>query len=186
MCFNSTMVRLKVGDRYTKGDERVSFQFHNGSIKSLTGFTTIMIQTSFNSTMVRLKAVLEEPTRDPNKCFNSTMVRLKAGTAVVLVATSLLGFNSTMVRLKAPLPPHPKSLSPSFNSTMVRLKVDLTTFINAGQPSFNSTMVRLKVPDVEACRDDQLGFNSTMVRLKAWWVLLTMRCLRVSIPQWFD
>ena len=59
--FNSTMVRLKVMRAGLVGIEVVTlFQFHNGSIKrELLSFHFERALISFNSTMVRLKDVIE-------------------------------------------------------------------------------------------------------------------------------
>ena len=71
--------------------------------------------------MVRLKEEAMRKFRGYGISFNSTMVRLKAVTHIQL-GLPLLGFNSTMVRLKVRLITAPGTQSPSFNSTMVRLK----------------------------------------------------------------
>ena len=56
--FNSTMVRLKVGDSIKRSIESL-FQFHNGSIKS-DGVTEVVSPfMGFNSTMVRLKGLIQ-------------------------------------------------------------------------------------------------------------------------------
>ena len=56
--------------------------------------------SGFNSTMVRLKARLQNRDAPLLTCFNSTMVRLKVAYSDTLSAIELC-FNSTMVRLKA-------------------------------------------------------------------------------------
>ena len=76
--FNSTMVRLKVEAAPPDGADTVMFQFHNGSIKSVTPDSQRSNRRlSFNSTMVRLKADLTILNTRSFICFNSTMVRLK-------------------------------------------------------------------------------------------------------------
>ena len=70
------MVRLKA-DRRERLPSVISFQFHYGTIKSLTDATTFPIPEYFNSTMVRLKVRDASTTNLPYIHFNSTMVRLK-------------------------------------------------------------------------------------------------------------
>ena len=53
-CFNSTMVRLKDPDAFTKFD-LATFQFHYGTIKSNRVEAVTDVELTFNSTMVRLK-----------------------------------------------------------------------------------------------------------------------------------
>ena len=59
--FNSTMVRLKVHSIVVLNGTVVLFQFHNGSIKSQLADFIHSVDSRFNSTMVRLKAVLPCP-----------------------------------------------------------------------------------------------------------------------------
>ena len=76
------------------------FQFHYGTIKSqqLVGIGVSL--QSFNSTMVRLKALVYIVFIREVLPFNSTMVRLKVN-YVFNKSYHLWTFNSTMVRLKA-------------------------------------------------------------------------------------
>ena len=53
------------------------FQFHYGTIKSNDAFDVASRYMSFNSTMVRLKALHKELDRLRRTSFNSTLVRLK-------------------------------------------------------------------------------------------------------------
>ena len=56
------------------------FQFHNGSIKRRIAQALFWLYLeSFNSTMVRLKGIIEHLESQEGLCFNSTMVRLKEG-----------------------------------------------------------------------------------------------------------
>ena len=74
-CFNSTMVRLKDPDAFTKFD-LATFQFHYGTIKSNRVEAVTDVELTFNSTMVRLKDLdIAQMSNDYNN-FNSTMVRL--------------------------------------------------------------------------------------------------------------
>ena len=52
--FNSTMVRLKV-KRNKAYFQILQFQFHYGTIKSISVFQCFPLKEHFNSTMVRLK-----------------------------------------------------------------------------------------------------------------------------------
>ena len=98
--------------------------------------------------MVRLKAydASEYLLVDPG--FNSTMVRLKALLQVDM-GFYLRSFNSTMVRLKAYSHRRTTVEDDGFNSTMVRLKDGLCLIPDRGLLGFNSTMVRLKGPIFE-------------------------------------
>ena len=75
-CFNSTMVRLKDPDAFTKFD-LATFQFHYGTIKSKPSRSRFIQGFYFNSTMVRLKVFFSDSVVLPSANFNSTMVRLK-------------------------------------------------------------------------------------------------------------
>ena len=75
--FNSTLVRLKDDfQAKVKGLPRL-FQFHIGTIKSITLPQMVMIIIDFNSTLVRLKAARRELGSKGQTYFNSTLVRLK-------------------------------------------------------------------------------------------------------------
>ena len=56
----------------------LQFQFHYGSIKMASEKLNRRIIMGFNSTMVRLKSLGENPTVETLRGFNSTMVRLKS------------------------------------------------------------------------------------------------------------
>ena len=102
--FNSSMVRLKVGDPWICREDRAEFQFQYGTIESHGEFESIYRDlTDFNSSMVRLKEFSN---------FTPDM--------------ALRDFNSSMVRLKVLLPWSQLQFLPHFNSSMVRLK-DLKT-----------------------------------------------------------
>jgi len=75
------------------------FQFHFGTIRSITASCRAEAKFSFNSTLVRLEAGLRRVLFGLLLCFNSTLVRLeellkKDGYVY------LSSFNSTLVRLE--------------------------------------------------------------------------------------
>ena len=77
-CFNSTMVRLKVGHEFGQFCAHILFQFHYGTIKRWPQpWKNASAETCFNSTMVRLKGRSEHFLYARIQGFNSTMVRLK-------------------------------------------------------------------------------------------------------------
>ena len=91
-CFNSTMVRLKAAIASHRVAHPVSFQFHNGSIKSQTALADRVNFEAFqfhNGSIKSRKTGLRSERRDVG--FNSTMVRLKAmrysGTPIVAVSS---------------------------------------------------------------------------------------------------
>ena len=92
------MVRLKALQRW-KEVAQAAFQFHYGTIKSVSLVALLLVLLYFNSTMVRLKGPRGGCGADAWRYFNSTMVRLKAWMTSA-VACSITYFNSTMVRLK--------------------------------------------------------------------------------------
>ena len=75
------------------------FQFHYGTIKRSDLIVIASDTSNFNSTMVRLKALISTLFAEILTDFNSTMVRLKVFN---FSSNSLyvIYFNSTMVRLK--------------------------------------------------------------------------------------
>ena len=162
------------------------FQFHTGSIKSVSEDTVADVDESFNSTLVRLKAFAQGHQCHCVYSFNSTLVRLKADFSPYV--EPLTSFNSTLVRLKASAEECDNCCKPGFNSTLVRLKESqnnrvlqrevLFQFhtgsikrehierIFSVRLGFNSTLVRLKVDRLEDVTGRLAGFNSTLVRLK--------------------
>ena len=70
------MVRLKV-EYLALCDALGRFQFHYGTIKSLSPTNSFFSPHYFNSTMVRLKENLPQSSIHSRPHFNSTMVRLK-------------------------------------------------------------------------------------------------------------
>ena len=96
--FNSTMVRLKAST-FNVDWMTGKFQFHYGTIKSITPSVHLPSCINFNSTMVRLKDLSAADIDMWYTNFNSTMVRLKVYASRV-GKMELLNFNSTMVRLK--------------------------------------------------------------------------------------
>ena len=97
-CFNSTMVRLKDPDAFTKFD-LATFQFHYGTIKSARFPSNCITYRHFNSTMVRLKAAWVK-----ERFLDSSLFQFHYGTIKSTIldddTASVLHFNSTMVRLK--------------------------------------------------------------------------------------
>src|ERR1043166_7756388 len=84
------------------------FQFHLGSIKSLTRSRTAaqrVSSLSFNSILVRLKTSLGAECADEavNLCFNSILVRLKTSRGASARRARRPRFNSILVRLRASL-----------------------------------------------------------------------------------
>ena len=113
VCFNSNMVRLKVG--LGESDSKVSgcfnsnmvrlkeilffqltalllFQFQYGTIKSRISVLSGLSESCFNSNMVRLKVNLLQIERFSVLCFNSNMVRLKVLMLVLLHLPSVFQF----------------------------------------------------------------------------------------------
>ena len=77
--------------------------------------------TSFNSTLVQLKAHCLPIPGQSSLCFNSTLVQLKADNLLYEPSADWC-FNSTLVQLKVYcINGYPK-LPTSFNSTLVQLK----------------------------------------------------------------
>ena len=80
LCFNSIVVRLKVTAMMVHSHEEEKFQFHSGSIKSLSILSDINSKIMcFNSIVVRLKVRLHLYSSIEINCFNSIVVRLKEG-----------------------------------------------------------------------------------------------------------
>ena len=76
ICFNSTMVRLK--DRYIMGEKvDVEFQFHYGTIKSISKYNTSSPQQMFQFHYGTIKRSIYRYKASIHSGFNSTMVRLK-------------------------------------------------------------------------------------------------------------
>ncbi len=98
------------------------FQFHYGTIEGHGFFSFKCNLLHFNSTMVRLRADIENGTILDYINFNSTMVRLRVAEAGE-GDFEYLDFNSTMVRLRVYRPELLIDTISHFNSTMVRLRV---------------------------------------------------------------
>ena len=82
--FNSRMVRLKVKNLTFDQEHLTGFQFQNGSIKRWDAAMAHFPKWSFNSRMVRLKALIAVPVAHFRKRFNSRMVRLKVDPLMAL------------------------------------------------------------------------------------------------------
>ena len=100
-----------------------SFQFHIGTIKSITSRNECVCCRHFNSTLVRLKVseVSCDYIRGAN--FNSTLVRLKARlTPQSLIGVPSFQFHIGTIKSMAELKPDMDKHNANFNSTLVRLK----------------------------------------------------------------
>ena len=98
VCFNSTMVRLKVAMPTPVFEFREEFQFHYGTIKSPIPGAVTNNSPCFNSTMVRLKAEDYRMLRSIAKFqFHYGTIKRRCG---AWIPESCIRFNSTMVRLK--------------------------------------------------------------------------------------
>ena len=76
------MVRLKASANSAKASAGVLFQFQYGAIKRFPNIDCIVSRSHFNSSMVRLKAVVASVPAVTRPYFNSSMVRLKVTPAV--------------------------------------------------------------------------------------------------------
>ena len=75
------------------------FQFQLGTIKSAPVESALFEIYSFNSSLVRLKVLIEPIERIEYSRFNSSLVRLKA-TFFAGIPDRICCFNSSLVRLK--------------------------------------------------------------------------------------
>ncbi len=75
--FNSSVVRLKVGEYCSFGESCSLFQFQCGAIKSMMAKLITGLFTNFNSSVVRLKAKQRTQFIILFHDFNSSVVRLK-------------------------------------------------------------------------------------------------------------
>ena len=163
--FNSTMVRLKVTGMRGKRKLVVTFQFHNGSIKSHS----------------------DKPTRHRQLKFQFHNGSIKSDFKLDLGGSDRTGFNSTMVRLKVRANLGLRRRMSGFNSTMVRLKESRLVLYRDQHSCFNSTMVRLKAGTSwkRTQTTSRFQFHNGSIKSVALPVLFIPRIL-VSIPQWFD
>ena len=98
--------------------------------------------------------------------FNSTLVQLKARfTEKENVST--LGFQFYLSSIKSQINNEFNASEACFNSTLVQLKAVLTLLITMASTSFNSTLVQLKVSIHKEINVRNISFNSTLVQLKA-------------------
>ena len=121
--------------------------------------------TSFNSTMVRLKAALSSNLSSTKAKFQFHNGSIKSANACPLCAFIMTGFNSTMVRLKVAKANSKQCLTQGFNSTMVRLKANmtLTGVITHCTFQFHNGSIKSRI----------------ICDLHSYY-------MQVSIPQWFD
>ena len=144
--FNSIVVRLKEGWRRLVSVSVSLFQFHSGSIKSLTTTNYKLIETMFQFHSGSIK---REDVRDvlnsAFNCFNSIVVRLK----VLLwgwIEQYNRGFNSIVVRLKVAARIWLGFNRKCFNSIVVRLKAAATAFALRGDILFQFHSGSIKSP----------------------------------------
>ena len=100
ICFNSTLVQLKV--KLPKSDITcgVKFQFYLSSIKRHRLFPNNSQYSCFNSTLVQLKDTTNIGWFVKFQSFNSTLVQLKVSDSATAPGVEYR-FNSTLVQLKA-------------------------------------------------------------------------------------
>ena len=160
------MVRLQPGWDCRFADGGHPFQFHDGTITTLSSiiypswtsrvsiprwydyngagysllsfYTTVSIPRWYD---YNTGCLIGEAGRI--WCFNSTMVRLQPDYTLAFDKNGY-GFNSTMVRLQLDLIKKLSWIYPGFNSTMVRLQLNMSLTTLRGWMCFNSTMVRLQ------------------------------------------
>ena len=145
LCFNSTIVRLKVICYFFYNIANFLFQFYDSTIKSAGYISEFKRGYSFNSTIVRLKAPPHKKKRPGRRGFQFYDSTIKRAAPHTVRASPPWSFNSTIVRLKDShiLTIRPRALK-CFNSTIVRLKDGWRTLTRAPRKRFNSTIVRLK------------------------------------------
>ncbi len=100
-CFNSTLVRFKGTLATLPAGNVTRFQFHIGSIQSLTVIgERFRYCMSFNSTLVRFKALLFPGTIKVQVMFQFHIGSIQSGKLCEDTGRALTGFNSTLVRFK--------------------------------------------------------------------------------------
>ena len=143
--FNSTMVRLEVAKVLQKIINCPIFQFHYGSIGSLS-WTATMIQTlnNFNSTMVRLEVLMLSMTWTAITYFNSTMVRLEAFSILAqAIAANAFQFHYGSIGRRRGKIKMLKSSPFQFHYGSIGSQAR-QRFLFSERTDFNSTMVRLE------------------------------------------
>ena len=125
-----------------------------------------MMRKSFDSKLVRLKAIIPASVKRMRKRFDSKLVRLKEDTSLFsefLIKT----FRFQTGSIKSKLEPGTINHLPRFDSKLVRLKADADDKEKSKLFGFDSKLVRLKDHEsVPRRASDFSSFDSKLVRLK--------------------
>ena len=100
LCFNTTLVQLKVTSGFFGYIICPKFQYHTGPIKRVLEELGGEDERSFNTTLVQLKGRCFAPFGARPPCFNTTLVQLKGWGFEVMNTQVKIGFNTTLVQLK--------------------------------------------------------------------------------------
>ena len=142
------------------------FQFHTGSIKRRNPIYFLPNIKSFNSILVRLKALDTGSEKQAANRFQFHTGSIKS--------ISLNVYDLPLFQFQ-------------FHTGSIKSLLPLRTMRKMQMPCFNSILVRLKVPSGEKVTIYENGFNSILVRLKDQWGFdYKTFAFMVSIPYWFD
>ena len=121
---------------------------------------------SFDSILVRLKALHNTSRLAERVCFDSILVRLKEIQGTWREQGAKRGFDSILVRLKVTTrPEHPTQPTFRFHTGSIKRNAAWRLRMLTGA-RFDSILVRLKVIFKNDVRSAFLSFDSILVRLK--------------------
>ena len=118
LCFNPTLVRLRLAASFVLGSGRAI--------------------NCFNPTLVRLRHARKLSVRIELPRFQSHAGSIEAGRVDLAHILRHVGFNPTLVRLRRRLRADPAGPGPSFNPTLVRLRQGAGTRSRNTDPTFQS------------------------------------------------
>ena len=163
------------------------FQFQTGSIKSIPTKLIASVFRSFNSKLVRLKAMNMSRLHEMENRFNSKLVRLKADVWTTRSDNpTTFQFQTGSIKSQG-YQTALNDLVLRFNSKLVRLKVTAPySGLTTEKFQFQTGSIKRLTKKMREM-DDLLSFNSKLVRLKETRHSHRMAVVwYVSIPNWFD
>ena len=96
--FNSIKVRLKLSSISALNNYTSLFQFHKGTIKTMSLPIKMVLVLNFNSIKVRLKPATFQPLSFPSPDFNSIKVRLKPAVIKTIMSISVFQFHKGTIK----------------------------------------------------------------------------------------
>ena len=99
LCFNPTLIRLRLNDNRFKSGRLYGFQSHIDSIKATLCCSSFMAAIMFQSHIDSIKAAKEKGKEWDVVCFNPTLIRLRRS-IVSDVDEQSPCFNPTLIRLR--------------------------------------------------------------------------------------